>query len=145
MLKNTKNKILVVAHYTIPYIKQLRIITGGVTSAILMQQLDYWFNKYPDGFYKFMSPCQGHPKYKKGQSWQEELCFTKDEFRTAFDRIAIRYLSKTEYDKAEDKFNEKFYCSYIDKIEGLTYYFRNHELVDKTLDNIKFEEIDDEL
>jgi hypothetical protein len=103
-----------------------------------MQQLDYWFNKYPNGFYKFLSPCE-NKHYKTGDSWCEELNFSKDEFRTAFDQIGIRYASKKTYESASNSFvdsssAEKYYCSYTDKIKGLTYYFRNSKIVDEELE-----------
>src|SRR5574342_631762 len=71
---------------SIPYFKDLRKITGSVTASILMSQLEYWFEEKPDGFYKFLqSPEGGHPNYKPGDSWCEELAFSKEEFRNAFD------------------------------------------------------------
>lgn len=133
-----QNRALALAARPIPYIKELRSIAGGVTSAILMQQLDHWFNTYPDGFYKFLSPCD-KPLCKPGQSWTEELGFSEDEFRTAFDRIGVRHGSKGAYDAAENPFVGKtaagktvelYYASYHDKIRGLTYYFRNHTRLD---------------
>ena len=138
-----RNRALALAARPIPYIKELREITGGVTSAILMQQLDHWFNTYPDGFYKFMSPC-GNTLCKDGESWTEELGFSEEEFRTAFDRIGVRHGSKKAFDGAENPFRyvagarqeERFYASYHDKIRGLTWYFRNHELVDAKIDEV---------
>lgn len=118
---------------SIPYHKELRPIAGSVTSAILMRQLEYWFEKYPDGFYKFLEPSPNNEKYKEGDSWSEELAFSPDEFRTAFDKIGIRYKSKNEFDSNSNSlFNsqqgEKFYCSYHDKIKGITWYFRNSRI-----------------
>lgn len=130
-----RNRILDIAHNIIPYVKELRPITGSVTACVLMQQLDHWFAQYPDGFYKFMAPCNAK-KYREGDSWSEELGMSKDEFRGAFDKIGTRYSTKTSFVAASDKFQDKFYCSYHDKKEGLTWYFRNHELVDKMLDEL---------
>ncbi len=45
-----KNKILTLFRNNIPYIKELRMLSGSVTASILMQQLDYWFEKSPNGF-----------------------------------------------------------------------------------------------
>lgn len=129
------NRILAITRNTIPYVKELRQFVDSVAGCILMQQLDYWFERYQDGFYKFQSPTE-HPQYKPEQSWTEELGFSKEEFRTAFDKIGTRYKSKSEYRSATDKFQGKFYCSYHDRSQGLTYYFRNHELVDLALDNM---------
>jgi hypothetical protein len=130
-----KNRILHLTRNTIPYVKELHSIAGGVLGCLVMQQLDYWFEGHPEGFYKFLLPSD-HPAYKVGDSWTEELGMSVDEFRTAFDKIGIRYKSKTEFDKAVDKFQGKFYCSYVDRRSNLTFYFRNHELLDAELDRL---------
>lgn len=121
----------------IPYRKELREYAGSVTGSLLMMQLDYWFSRHPDGFYKFLDPTPKHPDYREGDSWTEELGFSKAEFRTAFDVIGIRHLSKSAYAKAPDKFTgkdgEKFYASYHDKKNGLTWYFRNHTKVEELI------------
>lgn len=137
-----KNKILSITRYIVPYVKQLRQITEvkSASTAILMQQLDYWFS-HSKGlpFYKFSQPCK-NVAYKEGDSWCEELGFSIDEFRTAFNNIGIKYLSMTEYNKAKETgvcpFNGKFYLAYTDKIKGITFYHRNHELLDLILDNV---------
>lgn len=133
-----RNRILALFNNSIPYVKELRPIAQSAVGCLVMQQLDFRFAAHPDGFYKFLSPCSA-PRYRKGDSWTEEIGISVDEFRTAFDKIGIRYKSKTAYDQAENKFiNEKgielLYCSYTDKVQGLTYYFRNHEVVDAALD-----------
>jgi len=130
-----KNRILHLTRNTIPYVKELHAIAGGVLGCLVMQQLDYWFENHPEGFYKFLLPSD-HPAYKTGDSWTEELGMSKDEFRTAFDKIGHRYKSKSEFDKAIDKFQGKFYCSYVDRRSNLTFYFRNHEAVDAALDEL---------
>jgi hypothetical protein len=133
-----KNKILFLTRNTVPYVKELHSITGSVVGCLLMQQLDYWFERRENGYYKFLEPVE-HEKYQPGGSWTEELGFSKDEFRTGFDRIGIRYKSKTEFLTAQatgDVFQGKFYCSYTDRQTYLTWYFRNHELLDATLDQL---------
>lgn len=122
------------------YFKELRPIAGSVPAAILMSQMEYWFEKYPDGFYKFLEPAEKNQMYKTGKSWTEELAFSAEEFRTAFDRIGVRYKSKKEFDEKEgNKYStesgEKFYCSYHDKIKGATFYFRN-ENTDAIIDDV---------
>lgn len=132
-----RNRILSITRNVIPYVKELNVVSGGVLASVAMQQLDYWFHSKPDGFYKFMGPSN-HEAYRPGDSWTEELGMTVDEFRSAFDKIGIRYKSRTEYEKmvrsGGDVFQGKFYCSYVARRENLTYYFRNHELLDATLD-----------
>lgn len=100
-----------------------------------MQQLDYWFERKPNGFYKFLESCP-HQLYRQGESWVEELGISAVEFRTTFDRFATRYKSKSEFDRAPDKFQGKFYCSYHDKRAQLTWYFRNHTMLDQALDDL---------
>ena len=136
-----RNRLLVLTKTSIPYIKELRPIAGSVTAVILWQQLDYWFSKYPDGFFKFMSPPEKeHPSYREGDSWVEELGFSEKEFRNAFDKIGLRYSSKTIFNKTENKFlkgeNEYFFASYQDKLKKMTFYYRNHEKADTALDEL---------
>lgn len=134
-----RNRILSITRNVIPYVKELNVVSGGVLASVAMQQLDYWFHSKPDGFYKFMGPSN-HEAYRPGDSWTEELGMTVDEFRSAFDKIGIRYKSRTEYEKmvrsGGDVFQGKFYCSYVARRENLTFYFRNHELLDATLDTL---------
>jgi hypothetical protein len=127
----------------IPYNPLYRQTGKTVTGAILFQQLEYWFAKMGKPFYKFTEPSEKNSYYKEGQSWTEELGFSSDEFRTAFDNIGIRYSSKAEYETAVimnretggrlDVFAGKFYCSYHDKIKGITVYYRNHSKTDEWL------------
>ena len=135
------NFTLTIPHNVIPYIKEFKTFAGTVNGCLLFQQLNYWFGKKPDSFYKFQSPPQQpHRKYRVGDSWTEELGISKDEFRAAFDRIGLRYFSKSDYDAAPHKFKrngkEHFFCSYHDKIKNLTFYFRNDELVTSTLKDL---------
>ncbi|KMY85741.1 hypothetical protein BUMB_03036 [Candidatus Paraburkholderia calva] len=132
-----RNRILSITRNTIPYVKEVMPLAKSVTGCILMQQLDYWFERFPNGFYKFQDAAPGNAHYRPGESWSEELGFSLAEFRTAFDKIGVRYVSKTEYvAAAADPFQGKFYCCYTDRRAGMTFYFRNHELVDKSLDDL---------
>lgn len=128
------------------YLKEFRPYCGSVTATMVMSQLDQHFATTGDGFYKFLEPCPGHHIYKDGDSWVEELGFSKDEFRIAFDKIGKRYTSKKEYDESVDKFDGKYYCSYHDKISGLTHYFRDHEkvdaIIDRVIDGLQYEPVD---
>ena len=63
---------------------------GGVTSAILLQQIIFrWIHNDRQPFFKFKEPC-GHKLYREGDSWCEELAFSRREFDTALSRIATR-------------------------------------------------------
>lgn len=151
-MANRHNRVLGITAKSIPYIKELRPIAGSVTSAILWQQLEYWFMiKDYQSFYKFSQPCE-HDLYRQGDSWTEELGFSVDEFRSAFDKIGIRYESMNAFNKVlqennqdmkacfikieGEKVYEKMYISVYDRIKKTTAYYRNHDLIDKQLDII---------
>lgn len=134
-----RNRILEITRNIIPYVKELRAITGSVVGCLVMQQLDYWFATHPDGFWKFLEPCE-HDQYTPGDSWTEELGLSPEAFTTAFDRIGVRYKSLTEYRDAAEPFYKNGrpypYCSCFDRRTGLTQYYRNHQLVDRLLDDL---------
>ena len=122
------------------YYPELTMITGSVTAALLMSQLEFWF-KVTGGknFYKFMEPCD-HGYYKVGDSWQEELRMSSSEIRTAFKKIGIAYKSKKEFMEHEkDIFQGKMYASYYDRMRKMTFYFRNAGKVKEI-----FEQLDSE-
>jgi len=134
------NRFLSIAKGSIPYIKELRPYAGSLSACVAMQQLDYWFDKMPDGFYKFVDTCE-HRLYKPGQSWCEELGMSRDEWRSAWAHIGVTYTSKKKLEKAENSFinadgKEVFYCVVQDRISKVSYYYRNHKLLDKVFDEI---------
>lgn len=112
-------QILAKDNDVILYRKELNAITGGITSTILLQQMIFRFvNNDNKAFYKFKEPCS-HEKYKDGDSWCEELGFSKKEFDTAFKRLedAMLVSKKTKMDRTT------FYSVNIDfleeKLEGI--------------------------
>lgn len=120
---------------TISYSRQLREYTGSITATILMQRLELHFKEHPDGFNKFLSASSKIYKHKDSVSWQEELNCSKEEFVAAFNQIGMRHRTRTRYQATLHPFynsdnEEKYYCSYHDNHTGLTWYFRNHFLVD---------------
>lgn len=120
---------------TLKYCPQLNTLTGSITASLLLCQLEYWFDKTnTEPFYKFLEPCEDE-HYQRGDSWTEEMGFTKPEFRTAFKRIGKVYKSRSEFLASKDKFSGKLYLSYYDRIKKLTYYVRNHDAVAKFLEN----------
>ena len=128
---------------TLLYTKAYREIAGTVTATILFQRLEWRFSKFPDGFYKFLEPVPNNKRYRVGDSWTEELGFSVDEFRGAFNAMGIRYKSEPHYRALENPFSgeatkwrEALYISVLQKSTGLTYYYRNHELVDHLLDRL---------
>jgi len=66
------------------YRPRLRQLTGSVTSAIFLGRVVFWRYKMKRPFYKFREPPgKGHPAYKQGDSWAEELGFGPRELRSA--------------------------------------------------------------
>ena len=71
----------------IAYRKELNKFTGSVTATILLQQLIFHSSqKNYKSFYKFIEPCNNE-LYRTGDSWTEELGFTKNEFNTAYKKL----------------------------------------------------------
>lgn len=65
-------------------------ITGSVLGAILLQQVLYRFDTNGGkAFYKFMQPCR-HKLYKHGDSWLEELGFSRYEMAAALKAIGTK-------------------------------------------------------
>lgn len=126
----------------ISYYPRLNEVTGDVLASLLMTQLEYWFSKKPKKFFKFAAPCE-HRLYHEGDSWEEELGFSRGIFRTAFSRIGVTYKSRKAYLQSKDKFQGKFYLSYYDRMSRLTYYKRNDELIERRMkeNNIEWEHI----
>ena len=116
------------APFFIKYNPALRSEFGSQNAVILFDRLEYWFSKKKNEFYKFIEPCQ-HGAYKTGDSWSEELGFSKKVFKTAFDKIGIRYISKTAFDKEEDPFKGKLFAYYQDRQTKKTIFVRNNTLL----------------
>ena len=117
------------SYYT-KFYPAFQAFTGCEKATLIIGKLEYWFSnpKYVGGFYKFVEPC-GHPLYREGDSWAEELGVSRKLFAKAFDIIGVRYNSKSAYLKAEDKFQGKLYARYHDRQTNRTYFVRNHEIV----------------
>lgn len=96
---------------------ELNIITGDINSTLLLTQILYWRKKYSGNrFYKFKQPCK-HEKYKKGDSWCEELYMTPDKFDSAIKRIGFK-MGKTKNKLTK----ETALIWYYKTSEQLTYY-----------------------
>lgn len=100
------------------------------TFVVLWDQMEFWFQKKPSGFYKFLKPCQ-HRWYKPGDSWCEQLKISENTFRKYQDFLCTSYASKTLFDEQSDPFQGKPYACYFDRLRKITVYFRNHSLADQ--------------
>ena len=113
----------------IPYRKSLRVITGSVTAAILLQQITFRSKQVGwQPFYKFRGPCD-HRLYKPGDSWTEELGFSGSEFDTALGKIGTKIVkgkSKGDVLQLTDPTSLVLYWTTNDRV---TYYDLNKELL----------------
>lgn len=130
----------------IPYKKSLREFAGSITATILMQRLELHFQKHPDGFTKPFTTNSKVYGQKENVSWQEELGCSKEEFVASFNYIGMRHRTKSRYQSTLHSFynnenKEKYYCSYHDNHTGLTWYFRNHRLVDKLAEKLLLQKV----
>lgn len=84
----------------VAYRPKLNRLTGRcVLATIMFQQILYWWTKSGHKpFYKFLAPCS-HADYREGDSWEEELGFSRSEVHTALSKIAVKVtkgVSKTK-------------------------------------------------
>ena len=113
------------------YRPEWRKETGSVTASILLSQIIYRYDKAGrKAFYKFRQPCE-NKYYFDGDSWTEELGFSKKEFDNALKLIAKKITRKksTEHDKPVEywteidrrtyyKINEINLSAFIERVYG---------------------------
>lgn len=125
------NHILSNAARAIPYVGIVNTITGNTTATLLLLQLEYWFARYPDEFYKFIDrPKTKTPGYREGDSWCEELFITRKTFDRAFEKIGVKYSSIADWNESKS-FMGMGYASVFDRTTKRTTFLRNHELMDR--------------
>lgn len=112
---------------TIAYRPRLNTITGSVNATILFQQIVFrWENNEGKPFYKFSAPAPENKHYRKGDSWQEELGFTRSEFEGARNRIAVQ-VGKGQ---SKDELLQDYAIVYWRDHQNLTWYDLNAEIVE---------------
>lgn len=93
--------------------------TGSVLATILLQQAAYWWCKMGEkSYYKFKEPCAA-AKYKTGESWCEELGF-----------------SRREFDTARSLLEDRGFLSVKTDMERLTWYTVNGEKINEMMDMV---------
>lgn len=117
----------------VAYRPELNKITGSVLSTIFLQQVMYWEGKMGNEFYKFSDACEKNPLYHEGDSWCEELGFTKNEFLAARKKIAYK-LGKSKENNLMSK--EDALIIYYTDNKRLTYYSVNWDRVNKLINEI---------
>ena len=130
-----QNRILHLARQAIPFVKELMPLAGSINGCLLLQQLDYWFARYPGGFWKYTAPASSR-LYTSGDSWTEELAVSVEVFRATLLKFCTVHKSRAAFEATDDKFQGKFFCCYHDRGEGYAYYYRNHALLDAALDSL---------
>jgi len=115
----------------IAYRKRLNSLTGSVLATILLQQTIFWWEKQGGDFYKYKAPC-GAKLYRPGDSWIEELGFSRDEFNSARAKIASKVPNLTAQKNQEIKLPET-YVWYWTTIGRVTWYRVNVQLLSKHL------------
>jgi hypothetical protein len=121
--------------YYIKYYPEFKRVFGSDKAAIIFERLEYWSEKYSSGFWKFFEPCK-HPLYRQGDSWEEEIGFSRKVFTKVFSLIGVHYKSKSEFLQQDDPFQGKLYVSYYDRKTNRTYFLRNHQCVIDFLSNL---------
>lgn len=117
MLGNNGRQIL--------YQPLLNQLTGHVFASLLLQQILYrWGQNGQTPFYKFSAPCR-HAAYKTGDSWQEEMGFSRTEFETARRRIGTK-ISRGQHKKMVQAAN---LVTYWTDNRRLTWYALNEALI----------------
>ena len=102
----------------------LNRFTKSVIATLILNQAMYWANK-SNPFYKFKLPC-GHPLYKPGDSWCEEMGLTRAEFDTGLKYLGQKISKKIVPD-------QEAYIWYWSDMDNKTYYCVNWGKVDRVI------------
>lgn len=124
------------------YRPEFRKICGSVNAAILLHQMMYWGldeNGEAIEFYKFKEPCK-HEAYKPGDSWCEELGFSREEFDNAINQIGFKKIrgwkeGRSKVKQVAQKETDAFVIYYTDKAR-FTWYRVNVALLGKALKSL---------
>ena len=118
--------------YFIKFDPRIKRLTGCDRATLILEKIEFFFSKQPNGFYKFIEPCS-HRLYKKFDSWSEELGCDRKCFTRSWEKIAFRHKSRSAFNEAKDKFEGKLYASFYDRNRNQMFFIRNHELANETL------------
>ena len=99
---------------------------------VLFERLEFLFAHFQGNFDFFIQPCD-HDDYEEGNSMVEMMAMGPKVFTKEFDKIGVRYRSKSAYKEKSDVFSGKWFASYHDRMQHKTYYIRNHMLVETFL------------
>jgi hypothetical protein len=134
-----KNVSILDSFISIPYVVELQKLelVKTISACLLMARLEILFSENPEYVCKYKQPCLAQQKLG-GLSFIEELGISRSVIDAAIREIVYTHRTAKGFRLAEDKFKGKFYCRYVDVLdENKTYYFRNHELVNRCLEELK--------
>lgn len=148
-------KILADEHDAVAYRPRFTELTNHLGAGILLQQMIYWHEKMGGDFYKFKQEAPNHDRYKEGDSWCEELGFTRYEFDSAIKVIGTKItkgvslnevmeqdLPEPEDGEAPDSWAERLrnalrcMVAYWTDGDRVTWYRVNHSLVAKVVSQL---------
>ncbi len=130
-------KIMADEKTVISYRPKFNKHTGSVFATILLQQAAYWWCKMGEQpYYKFKEPCNA-PQYRDGESWCEELGFSRREFDTACTMLEERgFIHKktdmsrlTWYTVSQEKISEMMDLVYGSRKGGNALYVKAENAV----------------
>jgi len=125
---STASNILAQEHSLCYYHPVLvQFLNDNISAAILLQRMIYWGSKQNNHFYKFKEPCP-HRLYRPGDSWKEELGFSRRTFDSSMKIIGAKY-NPSKDDKVPDA-----YILYYTDIQRLTWYMINWNKVNILLE-----------
>ncbi len=122
-------QILASDRLAVAYRPEFARYLGSVTAAILLQQVIFrWGQNGRRPFYKFKEAQseKPHKLYREGDSWCEELAFSRREFEAAIERIG----QKVGKGKAKDQDALVWYWINMDRV---TYYELNEDALRKVV------------
>lgn len=117
-------KILQTMRQVRGYVPEVATKLNSKSAATFVNQVFFWWqqkNRKP--FYKYQMPCGGFA-YAIGDSWAEELSFTKSELRAVLEKVATKVSGKKEaLEVLKKKDVKSLVVYYIDKNRLGWYYF----------------------
>lgn len=123
---------------SISYRPDYAVLTGSPTAAILLQQILFrWETAGWQPFYKFKVPCK-HTKYRDGDSWCEELFWSRAEFDTAIKKIGTKIVKGVSKNDAieykwpefpDDPKSKEYRATWEDAISHIVVYWTDKNRV----------------
>lgn len=117
------------------YYSSFNKITGHILASILLSKILYWCDTMKRPFYKFKEPCN-HELYEKGESWTEELGFSRKQFDTALKKIGTKVTQGSSKSAIMAGNKPEHIVVYWTDSNRLTWYSINSTLFDMFLDDI---------